>query len=310
MQCPKCGAQMPEGSLYCEKCGEEIHIVPDYDPKIDLNIDSALEGIGNQVGEDYEKPKKGSAWRVGNNQEISEKKPASKWGFRVLTAVIIGLFVLILVLLYFSVQSVKRMNSPEYQVEQAEKYRALGAYGEAIACYGRAIELQGEDIELLNKLSDLYYLQNDQVHYEDCLRRILRMKDVDEELLRRTREKMIALLKKKGDFDGIHRLLFECEDKKLMEEYGEFLAWQPEFSLPSGTYEGMQSLKILWEGNGTVYYTLDDTVPGENSTEYTLPIVLDYGTVIVKACFINEYGVKSRITEAEYVIERPLEIPQ
>ena len=29
MVCPKCGAEMPEGALLCEKCGEEIRVVPD-----------------------------------------------------------------------------------------------------------------------------------------------------------------------------------------------------------------------------------------------------------------------------------------
>ncbi|MGN1146214.1 MAG: zinc-ribbon domain-containing protein, partial [Acetatifactor sp.] len=39
MKCPNCGAKMPENSLYCEHCGEDIHIVPDFEPELELNIE-------------------------------------------------------------------------------------------------------------------------------------------------------------------------------------------------------------------------------------------------------------------------------
>ena len=33
MKCPNCGAEMKEGTLYCEHCGEDIHIVPELEPE-------------------------------------------------------------------------------------------------------------------------------------------------------------------------------------------------------------------------------------------------------------------------------------
>ena len=30
MKCPNCGAEIPEGHLYCEVCGEEINFVPEF----------------------------------------------------------------------------------------------------------------------------------------------------------------------------------------------------------------------------------------------------------------------------------------
>lgn len=32
MKCRYCGRQIPEGMLYCEYCGNEVRIVPDYNP--------------------------------------------------------------------------------------------------------------------------------------------------------------------------------------------------------------------------------------------------------------------------------------
>ena len=39
MKCPKCGVDIQEGKLLCESCGEEIHIVPDFEPEIENRID-------------------------------------------------------------------------------------------------------------------------------------------------------------------------------------------------------------------------------------------------------------------------------
>ena len=34
---------MAEGKLYCEHCGEDIHIVPDFEPELEQTIQDILE---------------------------------------------------------------------------------------------------------------------------------------------------------------------------------------------------------------------------------------------------------------------------
>ena len=48
MKCPLCNAEIKEGSLYCEKCGEDIHIVPDYDPVIE-DANQTIESISQDI---------------------------------------------------------------------------------------------------------------------------------------------------------------------------------------------------------------------------------------------------------------------
>ena len=36
---------MKEGTLYCEHCGEDIHIVPDFEPEIEYNMEQTLHDI-------------------------------------------------------------------------------------------------------------------------------------------------------------------------------------------------------------------------------------------------------------------------
>ena len=37
MKCPRCGADMKEGQMYCEHCGREIQIVPEFDPALETS---------------------------------------------------------------------------------------------------------------------------------------------------------------------------------------------------------------------------------------------------------------------------------
>ena len=49
MKCPNCGADMKEGTLYCEHCGEDIHIVPDFEPELEYNMEQTLHDIVKDI---------------------------------------------------------------------------------------------------------------------------------------------------------------------------------------------------------------------------------------------------------------------
>ncbi len=40
---------MPEGALYCEKCGRDIHMVPDFEPELESNLQESLRSIADVV---------------------------------------------------------------------------------------------------------------------------------------------------------------------------------------------------------------------------------------------------------------------
>ena len=52
MKCPKCGADIPEGKFYCEKCSEALQIVPDYNPAEDITIGEEDNNIQNKDSSD------------------------------------------------------------------------------------------------------------------------------------------------------------------------------------------------------------------------------------------------------------------
>ena len=49
MKCPNCGEELKQGYLYCEKCGGEIHIVPDFEPEIENSIIETLSAVAEDV---------------------------------------------------------------------------------------------------------------------------------------------------------------------------------------------------------------------------------------------------------------------
>ena len=49
MNCPKCGAEIEEGSLYCGVCGEDIHIVPDFESEVEQSMQATLEHIAEEL---------------------------------------------------------------------------------------------------------------------------------------------------------------------------------------------------------------------------------------------------------------------
>ena len=238
MQCPKCGATIPEGSLYCEKCGEDIHVVPDYDPLLDvklgLEVTEEAAEKGNSAARDpfpkgNEIQNRSVTAAKGKNKNSRVKLYALR-GFLILLAIVI------LGLSYVTQRNVKRYDSLDYQLEQAEKARGMGDYSKAIECYSRAIELNGEDIGLLENLASMYFLKNDQAWYEATLRRIQTHPEASREQIRSAIEKMIPLLIKKGDFDGISDLILQSEDETLRTSYEKYLSPKPDFLEKRGAF--------------------------------------------------------------------------
>lgn len=45
MKCPNCGKELKDGKLLCEFCGDEIHIVPDFEPEIENKIEESLSDV-------------------------------------------------------------------------------------------------------------------------------------------------------------------------------------------------------------------------------------------------------------------------
>ncbi len=287
MKCPNCGAKMPVGSLYCEQCGEDIHIVPDFEPEVELNIEQTISEIAEDIKEEQQI----------SGQDIKPQKKARR---NILIAGVVGilclLFVTGTVLTY-------QYHSVSFQTEKAKRCVERQQYDKAIKYYQRALELSEDDVTLMFGLADVYFLKNNKIEYEYLLRQIIKQENASNEQVESAYGKLIAIYRAREDYQSINELLLSCENERVVQSYQNYVAMAPEFSIPEGYYADIQPLRLTAYGNGKIYYTLDGSKPDENSAQYTAPIILDDGDYTICAYFVNEYGIASEYVTKTYHIE-------
>lgn len=294
MKCPNCGKEMAEGALYCEHCGEDIHIVPDFEPELESNLEQTISGIVEELEERQNEP----------FEDAPKKAPKKHHAWKMLMVLLI---LVIAAAVGMSVW-VWLYNSEEYQVRQAMRYTESGVYDKAVAFYKRALELNEDDIELRFSLAEVYLLKNNKIEYEYLLREIAKDEDASAEQLDRAYGKLIAIYRAREDYQTINDLLLATNDETLLSTYQNYIARMPEFSIKEGYYTSIQPLKLTAFGTGKIYYTMDGSEPDENSAQYITPILLEDGDYCIKAVFINDNGIVSDVAVGEYHIDND-EIP-
>ena len=295
---------MAENALYCEHCGEDIHIVPDFEPELEQNIQQIISGIMEELEDPLQEGKPEETREVQSDPE-SELTPKKRWKWllpTILAVLILGAALGMGVWVYLH-------NSREYQVSRAEQYVASGDYDSAISHYKRALVLDENNIELQFSLAEVYFLKNNKIEYEYLLRDIARNESATMEQLDRAYGKLIAIYRAREDYATINQLILGSGNEQMISTYQNYIANPPEFSVIEGYYTSIQPLKLTAMGTGRIYYTMDGSDPDENSTLYTMPIILEKGEYVVTAVFVNENGIYSEIVRKEYYIDND-DIPE
>ncbi len=358
MKCPKCNQELKEGKLYCEFCGEEIKMVPVFEPEIENSIEETLSNVAdmiNEVDEDDIKPvvnaqktKKKESFKVFTKEEkktkadlLIEEFPEEDivfedfddsdmsdedfwdeeeiihfkgndnvtkafrqfWSKSFLSKVIVLLsgvvIIFALILGTIATTDTIRNNSYSYQIKQALNAADEGAYETAIQYMERALTLDSSDIEMKYLLASYY----DKVGERDNAILVLKgliCGDTDTDI--NTYNKMFEIYSRQGNIIEISRILAECEDPVILEQFRQYVANTPEFSDPAGSYDDVVHLKLTANTTGTIYYTVNGGTPDTSSNVYTSPIFLESGYYTVKAIFVNSYGLVSDVISQQYEI--------
>ena len=72
------------------------------------------------------------------------------------------------------------------------------------------------------------------------------------------------------------------------------IAYTPIINVAPGIYNDVQNISIEIKGNGTIYYTLDGSIPNRSSKKYNSPIFLNK-TSVLKVVSYEEISTCNRI---------------
>ena len=70
MKCAKCGNELKDGRLYCEHCGEEIKIVPEFDLEFEKQIKETLDNLAKDVVSETEEPTQEDVFQKIDQEDI------------------------------------------------------------------------------------------------------------------------------------------------------------------------------------------------------------------------------------------------
>ncbi len=82
----------------------------------------------------------------------------------------------------------------------------------------------------------------------------------------------------------------------------------PFVETPGGVYNGVESVSVILSGEGQIRYTLDGSVPTQDSPVYTAPISLTKSTSLRAVCF-SEGKLPSSVVTASYIINENHTLP-
>ncbi len=315
--------------MYCPSCGEEIQLIPDFEPEIENEIQDTLRNISNEGLDEVMKAdtqeipiirRRESQKEEGFDEEydgdfldeledfedeedvvkqiaVAIRESRFRWVYVVLVLLLVAG---IIAAVYYISNRVYENNSSSYQASLAAASAAKGEYDDAIVYMEKAVMLDPENSNLKFVLVDYYFTNKEDEKALLLLWEVAYGKGSNSSTAYR---RIIDYYEDLGDYATIQEILSNCEEANIRSQFTSYLANAPEFSYPSGTYEEVLNVAISSNTNGAIYYTLDGSVPTTESELYTSPINMQQGIFTLKAIFVNSYGIQSEVAEASYTID-------
>ncbi|MCR5102611.1 MAG: chitobiase/beta-hexosaminidase C-terminal domain-containing protein [Butyrivibrio sp.] len=288
MKCPKCGAEISGDHMYCDKCGTEINMVPEFEPLIENKIDEVLSDIADKLNIDTE----------NKNKDKHGKKENNPVSLPILIGIVVACIILIFII------NLAGRNSASHYITLANQAIAENDYEQALSYLQTAKEKSPDNSDIVFSIAE-YQVENG--YTEDAINSLMEI-TISDNFTKDDKinayKSIIKLYKDLKDFESIVQIVKDCPYDEITEEYSFYIPVSPVLVPSEGTYEEALSISISSSSIGNIYYTVNGQEPTEDSIQYFDEIVLqDDGTYDIKAVLINQYGIKSDVSEEIYVIE-------
>ncbi|MBP1585877.1 MAG: chitobiase/beta-hexosaminidase C-terminal domain-containing protein [Lachnospiraceae bacterium] len=303
MKCEICGTEIPEGTLYCPKCGKDVHIVPDFKEFAERKAEDTVRNLLNDLdGEEADfgrSPEGANDERPVRKKEGFTEEKQSKYGWTRFALLAASIMILASVSLGF----INMSGRTDFLLESAREAAISGDSAQAKAILEGIEAKDAADVDALLYLAKLYKEDGEMIKYENLLLSVIGMSFATSEQNAESYEKLLTIYENAGDYVSMADILLGCNNVEVKEKYIDYCIMTPEFNLDSGYYGTDQLFKITIPGRGRIFYTLDGTDPDLYSSEYSVPLLLTKGEYDFRVCVLNPYGIWSAVTECSIVIE-------
>ncbi len=296
MKCPNCGFEIPEGHMYCDSCGTEINIVPDFEPEVESQIDATLSGMADELN----KEERLKELKRKKRREFT-RNLLGRW--KLIAAVFI---VIAIVGTCISMFSVYENKTSLYYLNLAESTKASGDTEKAIEYLKEGNKELPDNTDIIFRWSD-YCLENGDTNGAvEALMLLTDSSRFSEDKVLSAYESIISIYSQNGEYDKVAMLLKSDDNAVLSGLYTKYIPEGPVMAPASGTYPTLSvSIRNKDSKKEKIYYTVNDGEPDSSSILYENEIILDDdGEYNVKAVVINDYGISSVIAEESYIIEK------
>ena len=303
MKCEICGTEIPEGTLYCPKCGKDVHIVPDFkefaESKAENTVRNLLNDLDDEEADFGRSPEGANDERPVRKEEGSEEVKKPKYGWLRFALLAASIMILASVSLGF----INRSSRTDFLLESAREAAISGDTSRARAILEGIEADDPSDVDALLYLAKLYKEDGDMIKYENLLISLIGMSFATSEQNAESYEMLLAIYQSAGDYVSMADILLGCNNAMIRDKYIDYCIMTPEFNLAPGYYGTDQLFKITIPGKGRIFYTLDGSDPDIYSSEYSVPLLLTKGEYDFRVCVLNPYGIWSQVSEIEINIE-------
>lgn len=303
MKCEICGTEIPEGTLYCPRCGKDVHIVPDFKEFAERKAEDTVRNLLNDLdGEEADfgrSPEGANDERPVRKKEVPTEEKQSKYGWTRFALLAASIMILASVSLGF----INMSGRTDFLLESAREAAISGDSAQAKAILEGIEAKDSSDVEALLYLAKLYKEDGEMIKYENLLLSVIGMSFATSEQNAESYEKLLTIYENAGDYVSMADILLGCNNVEVKEKYIDYCIMTPEFNLGSGYYGTDQLFKITIPGRGRIFYTLDGSDPDLYSSEYSVPLLLTKGEYNFRVCVLNPYGIWSAVCERNIVIE-------